>query len=188
MLHQHVGKGPLVLVGESTPGLVASPTIDATWLSPMQQSYDQVCQSLHHPDTPLLSRDSSIPFNTLAGKSKTQPDTWSLDFVDCAVIYIDPDFDTYIGSVGCTYESCIEEDDENLGLKDDDLAFDDDDSVFSTSWFSVTFVTPSKPPSSGTASTASLCTVSMDDNDDDLAHTIATMALHRLTSPCFVGC
>jgi hypothetical protein len=189
MLCQHVGEGPLVLDGESTYGLVTSPTIDATWLSPMQQSDDLFCQSFHHPDT----SDSSIPFNTLAGKSKTQPDTWSLDYVDCAAIYINPDFDSYIGSVGCAYESCIKEDDDNLGLQDADLAFDDDDSMSSTSLSSVTSITPSKLPSSGTASTSSLRTVSTDTatanhDDDDLAHTIATMALHCLTSPCSIGC
>jgi hypothetical protein len=189
MLRQHVGEGPLLLDGESTPGLVASSTIDAIRLSPMQQSDAFLGQRFHHPD---LS-DSSIPFNTLAGKSKTQPDTWSFDYVDCAEIYIDPDFDSYIGSVGYAFESRIEEDDDNLGLQDADLAFDDDDSVSSTSSSSVTSVTPGKLPSSGTASTSSLRTVStdattVDHDDDDLAHTIATMALHRLTSPCSIGC
>ena len=86
MICQHVDKGPLVLDGESTPGLVASPTIDATQLSPMQQSDDLLCQSRHHPETSPLSCDSSILFNTMAGKSKTQPDTWSLDYIDCAAI------------------------------------------------------------------------------------------------------
>jgi hypothetical protein len=192
MLRHHVGKGPLVLDREPTPGLAASPTIDATRLSPIQQSDDLFCQNFHHPDTSPLSRNSSISFNTLAGKSKTQPDTWSLDYINCAEIYIDPDFDSYIGSVGCAYKSCIKEDDDNLGLQDADLTFDDDNSVFSTSSSSVTSVTPGKPPSSGTASTASLRTTSTasdaDHDDDDLTHTIATMVLHRLTSPCSVGC
>ena len=181
MLCQLVGEGPLDIDRETTSGRAASTTTDAARLSPMQQS-DVFCQSYHDPDTLLSQCDSSIPcLSRLAGKSKTQPHTWSIEYIDYEKVHIDAEFDRYMGSIGHAHETRIEADDDNIGLPDADLTFDDEASVLSS---------PDLDKSStATASTSPLSTDDTDSlEDDDLAHTIATMEIHRLTSPCSVGC
>jgi hypothetical protein len=57
--------------------------------------------------TTTLALDSSIPFECiLGGKSRTQPHTRSLDFVDYAEFYIDEDFEGCIAnSAGYAHET-----------------------------------------------------------------------------------
>jgi hypothetical protein len=125
----YIGEGPTVdIAGEATLGRAdAALAIHSARLSPMQLSDSPRSDSLLDSSDRLTLSGSKPRVSPLAGKNKTQPHTWSITFIDYEEIYIDSTFGWYMGGSGDAHVTHrIDDDkDDNIGLQDADLTFDD---------------------------------------------------------------